>query len=104
MKKNDKKKSAKPADKKKKSTGSKILDKYNRMRKLFKFYSLKKEIGLNFTSGDESKLERYKKKMEKSRKLAAPELIKRQRAKKAARGRGKKRGGVGGDLSKLSSK
>lgn len=94
------KKSAKPSG----SSVPKTIEKYNRMRKLFKFYSLKKELGISYNSGDDAKLERYRKRMEKARKLAAPELIKKQRAKKAAKGRGKKRGGVGGDLSKLSSK
>lgn len=88
----------------KSASGSTALAKYKKFKKLYKFFALKKEVGLSFTSGDETKLKKYKAKMEKARKLAAPELIRLQRTKKSAIGRGKKRGGVGGMLSKLSSK
>ena len=81
--------------------GSPALEKYKKFKQLYKFYSLKKSIGIQFSSGDQVKLDKYKTKMDKARRLAAPELIKLQRTKKAAVGRGKKRGGVGGNLAKL---
>jgi hypothetical protein len=78
------------------------LSKYRKWKKIYKYYSLKKELGVEvFSSGDEAKLKRAESRMKKSRKLAAPMLIQKLRAKKAAFGRGKKRGGVGGNLSKL---
>jgi len=81
---------------------SAALVKYRKFKKLYKLYQLKKEVGIEpFTAGDAVKLKKYRAKMDKARKLAAPELIKLVRAKRAARGRGKKRGGVGGGLARL---
>lgn len=87
---------------------SAALTKYRKYKKLYKLYALKKELSatgmaIPYSAGDEVKLIKYKARMTKSRKLAAPELIKAVRAKRAAFGRGKKRGGVGGGLSRLRS-
>lgn len=78
------------------------LAKYFKWKKLYKYYMLKKEIGVEpFNAGHETKLQRAKLRMNKARKLAAPLLIQKLRAKRSAIGKGKKRGGIGGNLTRL---
>lgn len=103
-----KKEKATKVAKPRRKADSAALTKYRKYKKLYKLYSLKKELNaagmaIPYSAGDAVKLKKYKARMNKSRRLAAPELIKLVRAKRAAFGRGKKRGGVGGGLARLRS-
>jgi hypothetical protein len=79
------------------------LAKYKKFKKLFRLYSLKKELNESgfpepYSAGDAAKMKKYKAKMMKARKLAAPELIKLGRARRRSVGKG---GGTGKRLAKL---
>ncbi len=85
-------------------TASPILTKVKKWKRVLVYLQAKKDVaggksGLaQWSSGDEAKLKKVKGKYDKARKQAAPELIKINRAKRASRGRGKKRGST---LAKL---
>lgn len=71
---------------------------YRKMKQRVKYYELKKALLGNLTKGEEFLYQRFKLRLRKARKMAAPELIQQNLKKRAARGHGKKRGS---DLSKL---
>lgn len=82
---------------------SRSLEKYNKLRKLVRFFKLKKELSAagfpeTFNAGHQARLTKYEAKMKKARKLAAPELIKKNRQAIRSRNKG---GGVGSKLSRL---
>lgn len=80
------------------------LTRMRKWKRVLVFLKAKKDVskgktGLTtWTSGDETQLVKATSRFNKARKMAAPELIKINRAKRSARGRGKKRGS---DLSRL---
>jgi len=88
-------------------SASPTLTKVKKWKRVLVYLQAKKDVasgksGLaQWSSGDEAKLKKVKGKYDKARKQAAPELIKLNRAKRAARGRGKKRGST---LAKLGNK
>lgn len=81
------------------------IDKYQKWLNVYKYFKLKKLVGTSvgapFTSGDETKMQKAKARSEKYRKLARPALIARARRRQSSKGKGKKKGGAGGALSKL---
>lgn len=86
------------------SSESTSLKKMRKWKRVVVYYKAKRDVAksgfmVNWTPADEAMLARAEKKYKKSRALAAPELIKNLMKKRAARGRGKKRGST---LRKLS--
>lgn len=81
---------------------NKIMMKYNRMKDFVKYYRLKKRLlPGQFTASDATRETRFTKLYRKLRKQVSSLLIQDLRKKRAARGRGKKRGS---DLARLGSK
>lgn len=73
---------------------------YRKAKMRVKYYELKKQIMGSLTKGEQFLLDRFRSRLKKLRKIAAPELIQNLIKRKAAKGRGKRRGS---DLSKLMS-
>lgn len=77
------------------------MRRYRSTKRRVQFYTLKMQLFGMLSKGDQFLLQKYKNRLIKLRKIAAPELIQNLLKKRASRGKGKKRGS---DLSKLMSK
>ena len=84
-----------------KSTEGMAVRRYRSTKRRVQFYTLKLRLFGMLSKGDQFLLDKYKNRLMKLRKIAAPELIQNLLKKRASRGRGKKRGS---DLNKLMSK
>lgn len=88
----------------KRNADSAALTRMRKWKRVIVFLKAQRDVAKNgsglaqWTSADESKLKRANDRFEKARKMAAPELIRLNRAKRASWGRGRKRGSY---LSKL---
>lgn len=78
------------------------LAKYNKIKDFVKYYRLKKRLlPSQYTEGDESRAKKFQKMYLRLRKQVASLLLQNLRKKRAARGRGKKRGS---DLANINSR
>ena len=93
--------SIKPKVNSMKSTEGMAVRRYRSTKRRVQFYTLKLRLFGMLSKGDQFLLDKYKNRLMKLRKIAAPELIQNLLKKRASRGRGKKRGS---DLNKLMSK
>lgn len=93
--------SSKPKVNSMKSTEGMAVRRYRSTKMRVQFYTLKMRLFGMLSKGDQFLLDRYKNRLMKLRKIAAPELIQNLLKKRASRGKGKKRGS---DLNKLMSK
>lgn len=93
--------SSKPKINSMKSTEGMAVRRYRSTKMRVQFYTLKMRLFGMLSKGDQFLLDKYKNRLMKLRKIAAPELIQNLLKKRASRGKGKKRGS---DLNKLMSK